>query len=495
MNNWINRIIIVGLSVGILCGCTKFLDLPAKNERTIQNLGDIKSVLAGYLYSQTASNGSSMVGMAPLFNADMVKMFEAYADNIDVNEALRTCYLVDNNSHMEEKEYANLLLFNDFDTPRTIWIEYYETIGFLNALIDEMDGIGYDDQGEYDRILGEMLTNRAYYFFKLLEYFAPYQDGETGIPVYLHTGQQVIGVKMERKTQAEVYRVILDDLTKASALLERSGSKEDFNFMFTFWRLNHILAQVYWFKAGSPVAASDDWANARKYASAAVKGVDEFIPSTTLMLNSTVMGYDSDYPGFYMGVWGYNLVAGIWASGFSYNGNMPLDVPADKALYELFTEDDIRTSCYFSRPGIINNAWPDGSVYGKKNGRVLLFRPEEAFLILAEAEYYTGGDALGVLNKFKSFRKAGTFSGSGEILLEEIHRERRKEFFGDSDKRWLDLKRYGGATLTRNMVFFEKEYHLTVVPNDFRYALPIPLDELQHNNELSQNEGWVQIEF
>jgi hypothetical protein len=29
----------------------------------------------------------------------------------------------------------------------------------------------------------------------------------------------------------------------------------------------------------------------------------------------------------------------------------------------------------------------------------------------------------------------------------------------------------------------------------YQYALPIPLDELQQNNAISQNEGWVQIEF
>lgn len=46
------KLIAVFLLLGCLCSCTKFLDLPAKNERAVQSLDDIKSVLAGYLYGQ-----------------------------------------------------------------------------------------------------------------------------------------------------------------------------------------------------------------------------------------------------------------------------------------------------------------------------------------------------------------------------------------------------------------------------------------------------------
>lgn len=102
---------------------------------------------------------------------------------------------------------------------------------------------------------------------------------------------------------------------------------------------------------------------------------------------------------------------------------------------------------------------------------------------------------MGTLNKFKSFRNAGTANGlSGESLLQEILNERRKEFFADTDKRWLDLKKYGG-TISRHLTFFKKTYDITVDTDAYQYALPIPLDELQQNNAISQNEGWVQIEF
>lgn len=129
---------------------------------------------------------------------------------------------------------------------------------------------------------------------------------------------------------------------------------------------------------------------------------------------------------------------------------------------------------------------------------VCLFKPEEAYLMLAEAQFRLTqpAEAVATLNKFKSFRNAGTVAGtSGDALKQEIIDERRREFFGDSDKRWLDLKRYRNTTITRNLTFFRKPYNIVVKPDDFRYALPIPLTELQENNSIVPNPGWVTIEY
>ena len=489
------RLISIVLITGCICGCTNFLDLPAKNERAVQSLDDVKSVLSGYLYGQANPRQTSIVGLSPLFTSDMIKMFEAYSDNIDANKAVVDCYLVDNNQHMAEREYANLFLWNDFDTPKSIWLEYYEVIGFMNAMIDQMSDITYDDQDEWNRVMGEMLTQRAYYFFKLLQYFAPYHDAELGIPVYLHTGEEVVGVSMPRKTQAEVYGTILDDLLRASELMGTTMPRESFNLFFTKLRLNHILAQVYWFKAESAAQEDSDYENAATYAALAIDGVETLIPTTTDGFNAVVNNNDASYPGLYLCGRTYGATAGIYGSTWDYLGYMPTNIPVTAEFYDLFLQEDIRYNAYFSAPHTKASTWPDGAAYGQKNGNCVLFRPEEAYLILAEAQYHTGGDAVGTLNKFKSFRNAGTADGlSGDALLQEILDERRKEFFADTDKRWLDLKKYGG-TIVRHLTFFDETYDLTVNTDAYQYALPIPLDELQQNNAISQNEGWVQIEF
>lgn len=490
------RLISIFLILACLCSCTKFLDLPAKNERAVQSLDDIKAVLSGYLYSVANPRQTAIVGLSPLFNADMVKMFEAYSDNIDANKAMTADYYLNSTStFMTELQYANLFLWNDFDTPKNIWLKYYEVIGFLNALIDQMEDVTYDEQEDWNRVMGEMLVHRAYYHFKLLQYFAPYHKAEAGIPVYLHTGEQVVGVKMPRKTHSEVYKIVLDDLNKASGLMEETPPRTTFNVFFTKLRLNHILAQVYWFKAESAAKEATDYENAAKYAALAVEGVDALLPTTTAQLNNIANNKDATYPGLYLCGSMYGGVAGIYASPWHYIGYAPANIPVNPDLYNLFAPDDIRYGAYFSGPLQMANTWPDGNAYGSKAGNCELFRPEEAYLIWAEALYHTNGDAVTVLNKFKTFRNAGAASGlNGENLLKEIMNERRKEFFADTDKRWLDLKKYGG-TIVRHLTFFKKTYDITVSSEAYQYALPIPLDELQQNNALSQNEGWVQMEF
>ncbi|MCQ4905898.1 RagB/SusD family nutrient uptake outer membrane protein, partial [Odoribacter splanchnicus] len=68
---------------------------------------------------------------------------------------------------------ANQFLWNNFDTPKSVWMKYYEGIGLLNALVDQMNAVTYVDQQEWNRIMGDLVTLRAYYYFKLLQYFAP----------------------------------------------------------------------------------------------------------------------------------------------------------------------------------------------------------------------------------------------------------------------------------------------------------------------------------
>ncbi|MDE7073859.1 MAG: RagB/SusD family nutrient uptake outer membrane protein, partial [Odoribacter sp.] len=454
----IYKYILVFAFLGCLGGCTQFLDLPAKNERSVQSLDDVKSVLSGYLCGQATPGYRSIIGLSPLFSSDMVVMFEAYSDNIDFNQAVPDYYLVDMNQHMQERQYANVCLWNDFDTPKSVWMNYYEVIGFLNALIDQMDEVSFDSQEEWNRVMGELVTHRAYYLFKLLQYFAPYQDAKLGIPVYLHTGEEVVGISMLRKTQAEVYSIILSDLNRANELLAVTEPEESFNLFFRKLRVNHILAQVYWFKAESGVKEDTDYENAAKYAKNAIEGTETLIPKTTAEFMSVAANANSSYPGLYMRGNTYAATAGIYGSTWDYIGYEPSNVPVEQDFYLLFSEDDIRHDAYFSAPATIASSWPDGKSYGQKNGNCVLFKPEEAYLILAEALYHTGGDAAGVLNTFKSFRNAGNAAGlRGESLLMEIMNERRKEFFADTDKRWLDLKKYGG-TIRRHLVFFEKAY-------------------------------------
>lgn len=490
-------LIYIIISTGLLAGsCKDFLDLPPKNQRAVQSLNDVKSVLAGYLDSFVRSNTRPVVGPYPIITAHQNMMFEAYADNFDI-EANMPRYIASNNSHANEKFYADKLLFNDTETPAYIWTNYYAAIGFLNALIDQCDDLNDADPAELKRVKGEMLVHRAYYAFKLQQYFAPMDDEAMGIPLYLHTGQEVVGVEMRRLAQAEVYRIIIDDLTQALAYSEEVGSNQGYNVFFKTRYIHNLLAQVYWFKAESVAKHAADYTHARDYALAAVQGAEAYIPKTLVEFQSIQRNLNPDYPAFYMQGSGYGEVAAMYGSPWDYIGFSPSNLAVSPDLLALFDDTDYRKAAYFNN-NLLSSAWPDGAAFGTKYVKIHLFTPEEAYLILAESYFRLNQEAqaLDALNEFKTFRQAEEKSQlTGTALLNEIVQERRKEFFADTDKRWLDLKRYKMKNIERTLTFFGNSYNVNVQAGDYHYALPIPLVELQENPHIKPNDGWNPIVF
>ncbi|WP_343556379.1 RagB/SusD family nutrient uptake outer membrane protein [Sphingobacterium sp.] len=494
MNN--KRIYLLILVVGALStmtSCKKFLDLPPKNQRAVESIADLKSVLGGYLYGLRSTNPIPMAntGQLPIVSEQQMMLFESYSDNIDFEKAMPT-YVNASNISAKELFYADHFLWNDYSTPAGIWKNYYTTIGFLNALIDQLPELKDGTAIEQKQLEGEMLMQRSYYLFKLLQYFAPYHDDRLGIPMYLHTGLEVVNIEMKRRSQKEIYTQIIADLQRVLSNLEVAQPDQNYNIFYNKLFGHNLLAQIYWFKAESAAKESDDYKFAEQHATAAIEGTEVYIPKTALELQNVQQGLNSAYPAYYHRGRLSGGIQAIYGSIFAYIGFLPYDIPVSQDLLSLFDAGDIRKSLYFSGQ-TINSGWPDGKANGQKYVQFNLFTPEEAYLILSESYLRQGNlaESERVLNVFKSFRQVTAVNSlTKEALLQEIVNERRKEFFAKTDMRWLDLKRYGNKTLKRNLKFFNKDYRLTVEPNDYHYALPIPVDEVQQNKAIEPNAGW-----
>lgn len=513
-------LIILMLTLGLgASSCRKYLDLPPKNQHTVIRAENIESLLGSYLKGVTELRIKPIYGRTmPACPAPAIVMFEAYADNIDFEKAFVENYLLPNSLYFSmgrQEGYANLLLWNQHATADLLWDHHYEIIGFMNALIEQIETIENLTPVEYHAFLGEMLAHRAYSFFKLLQYFAPYDQADMGIPVYLHTGSGVVGVKPARQTQEEVYQTILDDLHRALEMVEKSDPIPSFSAFYNKRWLNHLLAQVYWFKAESAAGAPTDYERVLQHATAALQGMDAVIPVTAIDRRRAYAGQIANYPVVIQEGNVLGEIGVIYGTDFQYIGvgfYGPGSIPLSEEFAELFVPTDIRIANYFITDSTRTNglvgpegrilewAWPaDGTSIGNsKRGMVCLFKPEEAYLLLAEAQFRQAApeQAVETLNRFKAFRNAGTVQQTtGEGLLQEIINERRREFFGDSDKRWLDLKRYAYKTIERDLTVFQKNYQIVVEPNSHYYALPIPLSELQANNNMLPNPGWEVLEF
>ena len=412
------------LALFTISGCKKYLNLAPKNQLTVSSLGDVKTLLASYLNGVATPRVKPIYGsIMPMAPVDAQILTEAYSDNIDLELALTQTYLQPNNRLTKsEASYADLLLWNDYNRPSFIWSNHYEVIGFLNTLIDQMDIITEGTQQERDQILGELYVHRAYYFFKLLEYFAPYDKAELGIPVYLHTGQGVVGIDGSRKTHAEVYKQILEDLNKAVEMINRTLPLTGYNVFFSKRYINHTLAQVYWFKAESPAKESTDYEKVKTYSLAAVQGVDPYIPTTFTAMMNAYTGKDPNYPAHCMINNSQGSISILFGSEFEYlTPGMygPENIPLSVEFANLFAQTDTRIAAYFNtdptRAGgkvgtagrTLSWAWPtDGTAMGStKPGNACIFKPEEAYLFLAEAYYRLNdiANAVATLNKFKAF--------------------------------------------------------------------------------------------
>lgn len=175
-------LLLVAFSMG---SCKKYLEVEPKNERALTTLNDVKVVLAGYLKILTPGERTtyhSTLGDVMFFVPSYWSLFEFSSDNIDFER--------DYNSYINaygpssQPDEAKLILINNFSIPTAIWVQHYKSIGFFNVLLDALNKAPDGDTLVKQQLRDEMIVCRAMYYYKLLEYFSPYKDGATGIPIY-----------------------------------------------------------------------------------------------------------------------------------------------------------------------------------------------------------------------------------------------------------------------------------------------------------------------
>ena len=136
---------------------------------------------------------------------------------------------------------------------------------------------------------------------------------------------------------------------------------------------------------------------------------------------------------------------------------------------------------------------------GQVNGRVdiKVLRAAEVVLNKAEAQYELnqGANALATLNTLRDVRYSSYTGGeSGQALEDAIQFERRVELSFEGH-RFFDLKRRGEAVVRSNNGDIQDgsgtpPEFLTLPAGDFKFQLPIPIDEINANSNMDQNSGY-----
>lgn len=489
------------LSHLLFSSCEDYLEVDNANEVVISTVDDVKGILGGYLKYQKISKPNSGAGLnvneafAASFkffpNLNTGIMFFLQTDDINPLEVPSYSYF-----NRFSSDYYNAMPWELISPQKDIWNKSYKVVGLMNSLLKELNEI--NESEEYiQSAKGEILMQRAWHIFKLLQYFGTYSNNELGIPLNTDANA-IVDYDSGRKTQSEIFNIIISDIKE---VLSYTAEKEpDYHVFYDNKIANALLAQVYMYKAESGAEESDDWANARIYAEEVMK--DKTLAQTAQELKSIYTAsnrygliQDNDYALLIFNqdktytkmFWGYDR-------GDRY-------LPLNSDLMNLFDANDYRVSDpddsrnKFKGAGF---ATIDGGLRkhlyaGGQVGEVMpLFRVADMHLIIAESYARTGdtGNAKLKLNEFKVSRNTAEFTGSDADVLQEILNERRKEFCGEQDMRWIDMKRIG-ITVARSYNDVEGNLiDLTLNGDDFKYAFYIPDSELSLNKALNQNPGW-----
>lgn len=350
------------------------------------------------------------------------------------------------------------------------WNRSYYTVSTANTVLDQWEKLPASDQGsdQGKYVKAWALYTRSKAFFNLVQLFSPvYKQSsagkDLGIPLKLTANINDI---QQRASVQRTYDQIINDLESSLPFYPSDAFPVKDRIKSSKTAVYALLSRVFLYMG--------EYIKAQNAADSSLFYYNKLIDYN--LADSTV---SFPFDNFNNELITYDLA---WDAYYSIQDMAPYaNVPADTNLIALFEPGDLRKSLrfkfkdgfYFHAGSYIKYLLPCTSV-----------AVDEVYLIRAECLARAGqlSDACTTLNQLlqnrftpASFRP---FTSSDQsIVLQKILTERRKELSWRGI-RWYDLKRLNrdGANITLTRVLDGKTY--TLPPNDPRYVMPIPDDEI-----------------
>lgn len=473
------HILVVAL-LTLFTSCDKYLELKPKDTLVVNGMPEVKLMMSSYLSSmivkesfQVSYNGRKI---AWPYNRDLMAGFLFYSDDADMMTVLSNSY-----SKKYEPEYFENKDWKGFSTANRAWYQLYLHIGYLTSVITEAER--FKDEAEYATVIGEALVLRAYFAFKLQQYFAPLDQENLGIPLNLDLNEFR---DIPRRTQKEVYQIIIKDLHKALTL---AGYKSNWNVFHNPNIIHHILAQVHMYKSATVAKEDLDWQEVEKYSNEITSKYPLETSATEISasLKPANVGYFKENPFNFLTI-GWSITprsntSSLWGVGSTRMMPSP-------ELLSLYTPSDVRKEAFFDVKNNFNKY--EFKIFSVEDYQVL-FRVADVHLMHIEAEWMNGkkAEAKQRLVAFIKNRSAVDVAINDQDFLDILRKERRKELVAEMDMRWIDMKR-NRMQVQRDAAgdrgIGRETYMLDA--NDYRYTMPIPeASELNYNN-IEQNPGW-----
>jgi len=372
------------------------------------------------------------------------------------------------------------------------WSEAYEAVNVANLVIAQIDNLG--DGADKNNILGQALAIRAWAHFDLVRIYGkiPTQSADANASL------GVVYLKVEdgdtddpfaepaRETVASNYAEIIGDLERASQLIGEDNGQGKLNAEGVYG----LLSRVYLYNGEYQKVI--DAANEVSVPLATAEELEGLYTDSNEagIVVKLAINTSSESSGNNVGV----LYSQTSASDV-------LEYAFDFDFYNSIDEDDLRL-------GVISYIGENsGNQYnainkflgetGEVNGRVdvKVMRSAEVLLNKAEAQYELGQDALTTLDELRDLRYVSYDGGeTGSALEDAIQFERRVELSFEGH-RFFDLKRRGEPIVRSTMGDIidgsgTPPDFPTISADNFRFQLPIPIAEINANQNFVQNPGY-----
>lgn len=456
---------LVGSLVGILTlsSCSKFLEEKSQSEVIPKTTSDFRELLIGSGYM---NNEEPMRFV--YFMDDDVDLFIEYANGeespVGKYDAKSNYLYYTWQPTLADRNGVGDLISEDPGS--TAYAKYYKWIMGCNAVLDNIDkSIG--SQWEKDRVKGEALAVRAFYYFRLANlYGEPYNYNPQSLCVPLKLNSGISETQMQQHTVKEVYDQVVKDLNEAARLMDPlQVARRDYHINQP--AIHILLSRVYLYM--------------EKYAES-VTEANKVFEQGGVITDLTALPYQS---------WlSYNNPEVEWLFGGNTQPDQSTYIPS-AAFRASFDPSDVRIT-----RGIQVQAQNFVPLVVKlPSGAELCqtMRTPEALLNRAEANVQLGKlpEALQDLNSLRRSRIIGYNNVSisdKATLLQAVREERRKEFCFENF-RWFDLRRYGMPAITHRYQheLGEPILQYKLAEKDPMYTIPFSNSLLQRNPALKQN--------
>lgn len=452
------KILIIGLVIA-LSSCDSLLDVDSVNnvetDVALKTSKDVEALMVSAYNS---------LGDGDLLGGNLQRDAELIAD---VDELLW------DGTFAEPRQIWNKDILITNTQIEDTWLDGYRTINICNTVLANLDLVS-DNKAE--TVEGEARFIRATMYFELVKVFARTWTDTEGTPA-TNPGVPIITEpttleRVPRSSVAEVYALIIEDLTEAKNLLPEVNS-----FFATTYSASAMLSRVY--------LMQNDYANAALEANTVIEsGEFELIGNGKYetVFNNTARTSDRESNQnattedvFAIQVTnqsGINNLNTFYAtSDFGGRGDIYILQPH----IDLYEEDDERLEMFYDydeEEGIANTG-----KFTNRFGNVPVIRLAEMYLTRAEANFREGTSVGATpLEDVNTIRNRVGLSSLGVVTLDDILHERQLELAFEG-QRIHDLKR------TQSPVG-SLDY------NDPSLIYPIPVRERIINPDLEQNEGY-----